>query len=145
MEKSNAQCLHEWFQCQKMLNLEAIRTRHRYIYVIWLFTMPLFRLKKHSWVLEKALLKTILSAMGLRNNGIRELKKFNKNVKMVTQKYQRLEKALFPIVYVSVIKCYGLKLLQNIVLSKSLRCQFSFLKSNGNIALNDFGMKSQYH
>lgn len=83
--------------------------------------------------------------MGLRNNGIRELKKFNKNVKMVTQKYQRLEKALFPIVYVSVIKCYGLKLLQNIVLSKSLRCQFSFLKSNGNIALNDFGMKSQYH
>ena len=86
-----------------------------------------------------------LSAMGLRNNGIRELKKINKNVKMVTQKYQRLEKALFPIVYVSVIKCYGLKLLQNIVLSKSLRCQFSFLKSNGNIALNDFGTKIQYH
>lgn len=84
-------------------------------------------------------------AMGLRNNGIHELKKINKNVKMVTQKYQRLEKALFSIVYILVIKCYGLKLLQNIVLSKSLRCQFSFLKSNGNIALNDFGMKSQYH
>ena len=64
---------------------------------------------------------------------------------MLTQKYQRLEKALISIVYVLVIKCYGLKLLQNIVLSKSLRYPFSFLKSNGNIALNDFGMKRRYH